>query len=156
MLSRLSLIAIILILTACSNGGDRLDKIKAKGELVVLTRNAATTYYESREGYLGVEYEMAQSFADSIGVKARFVIKENVSDLFNALKEGYGDIAAAGLTHTENREEAFLFGPTYQVVAQQLVCRRGGKRPKKIEDLVGINIKVSANRSEERRVGKEC
>jgi len=147
MLGRLSLIAIILMLTACSNGGDRLDKIKAKGELVVLTRNAATTYYESREGYLGVEYEMAQSFADSIGVKARFVIKEDVSDLFNALNEGYGDIAAAGLTHTENREEDFLFGPTYQVVAQQLVCRRGGKRPKKIEDLVGINIKVSANSS---------
>ncbi len=147
MLGRLSLIAIILMLTACSNGGDRLDKIKAKGELVVLTRNAATTYYESREGYLGVEYEMAQSFADSIGVKAHFVIKEDVSDLFSALKEGYGDIAAAGLTNTENREENFLFGPTYQVVAQQLVCRRGGKRPKKIEDLVGLNIKVSSNSS---------
>ena len=42
---------------------------------------------------------------------------------------------------------SFLFGPTYQVVAQQLVCRRGGKRPKKIEDLVGINIKVPANSS---------
>lgn len=147
MLGRLSLIAVIVMLASCSNESDRLDKIKAKGELVVLTRNAATTYYESREGHLGVEYEMAKSFADSVGVKVRFVTKEDVSDLFNGLKEGYGDIAAAGLTHTESREENFLFGPTYQMVAQQLVCRRGGKRPKKIEDLVGINIKVSANSS---------
>ena len=147
MLGRLSLIAVIVMLASCSNESDRLDKIKAKGELVVLTRNAATTYYESREGHLGVEYEMAKSFADSVGVKVRFVTKEDVSDLFNGLKEGYGDIAAAGLTHTESREENFLFGPTYQMVAQQLVCRRGGKRPKKIEGLVGINIKVSANSS---------
>lgn len=154
MLYRLSLTVVILMLTACSNGGDRLDKIKAKGELVVLTRNAATTYYESREGYLGVEYEMARSFADSIGVKVRFVTKEDVSNLFSALEEGYGDIAAAGLTHTDSREENFLFGPTYQVVAQQLVCRRGGKRPNKIKDLVGINIKVPRNSSYVERLEK--
>ena len=154
MLKRLSLLAVIVMLASCSNGSDRLDKIKEKGELVVLTRNAATTFYESREGYLGIEFEMAKSFADSIGVNVRFVTKEDVSDLFNALKEGYGDIAAAGLTHTESREENFLFGPTYQVVAQQLVCRRGGKRPKKIEDLVGVNIKVSTNSSYVDRLNK--
>lgn len=147
MLHRFSLIIFVLMLAACSRGGDSLDKIKAKGELVVVTRNAATTYYESREGYMGVEYEMVKSFADSIGINVRFVTKEDVSDLFSALKEGYADLAAAGLTHTESREERFLFGPTYQVVAQQLVCRRGGKRPKKFEDLVGINIQVSTDSS---------
>ena len=147
MLRYLSLIAVVVILVSCSNGSDRLDKIKAKGELVVLTRNAATTYYESREGYMGVEYEMAQAFADFIGVKARFVKKEGVSDLFSGINDGEGDLAAAGLTHTEEREEKFLFGPTYQMVAQQLVCRRGGKRPKKFEDLVGINIKVPVHSS---------
>lgn len=136
-----------LLLGSCSNGGDRLEKIKAKGELVVLTRNAATTYYESREGFMGVEYEIAKAFADSLGVEARFVTKEDISDLFNSVNEGYGDLAAAGLTHTEERAEKYLFGPTYQMVAQQLVCRRGGKRPKKIEDLVGVSIKVPVHSS---------
>ena len=154
MFGRFSLLALIVVLTSCSNGSDRLDKIKEKGELVVLTRNAATTYYESRDGYLGIEFEMAKSFADYIGVNVRFVTKEDVSDLFSSLKDGYGDIAAAGLTHTESREENFIFGPTYQVVAQQLVCRRGGKRPKKIEDLVGINLKVSTNSSYAERLKK--
>lgn len=141
------LVSTFSMLVACSGGNERLEKIKAKGELVVLTRNAATTYYESREGYMGVEYEMAKDFASSIGVKARFVTRENVSDLFDAINQGDGDLAAAGLTHTEDRAKQFLFGPTYQTVAQQLVCRRGGKRPKKIEDLVGINIKVSVDSS---------
>jgi len=139
--------SVVLILSSCSSGANRLEQLKAKGELVVLTRNAATTYYESREGHLGVEYEMIQAFADSIGVKARFVTKQDVSDLFGAIKKGEGDIAAAGLTHTKEREEKFLFGPTYQMVTQQLVCRRGGKRPKKFADLAGVSIKVSAHSS---------
>lgn len=138
---------ISLILAACSNGNDQVDKIKAKGELVVLTRNAATTYYESREGYMGVEYEIANAFADSLGVKVRFVTKEDISDLFKSVNEGYGDLAAAGLTHTEERGRKYLFGPTYQMVAQQVVCRRGGKRPRKIEDLLGLTIRVPVHSS---------
>ncbi|MDH5600165.1 MAG: membrane-bound lytic murein transglycosylase MltF [Gammaproteobacteria bacterium] len=138
---------ISLMLGACSGETDHLEQIKEKGELVVLTRNAATTYYESREGYMGVEYEIANAFADSLGVKARFVTKEDISDLFKAVDEGYGDLAAAGLTHTEERAKKYLFGPTYQMVAQQVVCRRGGKRPKKIEDLVGLSINVPAHSS---------
>jgi len=139
--------SITLLLGSCSNGDSRIEQIKEKGELVVLTRNAATTYYESREGFMGVEFEIAKSFADSLGVKARFVTKEDISDLFKSVNEGYGDLAAAGLTHTEERKEKYSFGPTYQMVAQQLVCRRGGKRPKKIEDMVGISIRVPVHSS---------
>lgn len=143
----LSFLSVVLILVSCSKDGDHLQKIKEKGELVVLTRNAATTYYESREGFMGVEFEIAKAFADSLNVDVRFVTKEDISDLFNSINNGYGDLAAAGLTHTEERGKKFLFGPTYQMVAQQLVCRRGGKRPKKFEDLVGISIKVPVHSS---------
>lgn len=153
-LSFLTLSCIVLTLASCSNGSDRLEQIKAKGELVVLTRNAATAFYESGEGYLGVEYEMVKAFADSIGVEAKFIIKEDVSDIFNSIREGDGDIAAAGLTHTEERAKSFLFGPTYQMVAQQLVCRRGGKRPKKIKDLIGISIKIPVHSSYVTRLEK--
>ena len=142
-----TLTCVALILSSCSNEMDRLEQIKAKGELIVVTRNAATTYYESSEGYVGVEYEIAKAFADSLGVKTRFIVKEDISDLFSAVNEGEGDLAAAGLTHTKERGKRFTFGPTYQMVAQQLVCRRGGKRPKKFEDLVGISIKVPAHSS---------
>ena len=142
-----TLTCVALILSSCSNEMDRLEQIKAKGELIVVTRNAATTYYESSEGYVGVEYEIAKAFADSLGVKTRFIVKEDISDLFSAVNEGEGDLAAAGLTHTKERSKRFSFGPTYQMVAQQLVCRRGGKRPKKFEDLVGISIKVPVHSS---------
>lgn len=141
------LTSIVFVLAGCSNGADRLEKIKAKGELVVLTRNAATTFYESREGYMGVEYEMAQAFADSLGVQVRFIQKDDVSSLFDGVNNGKADFSAAGLTHTLDREKEFLFGPTYQNVTQQIVCRRGGKKPKKVEDLVGVEIIVAAESS---------
>ena len=104
------LTSITFVLAACSGGADRLEKIKAKGELVVLTRNAATTFYESREGYMGVEYEMAQAFADSLDVKVRFIQKQDVSSLFEGVSNGKADFSAAGLTHTSERENSFLFG----------------------------------------------
>jgi len=147
MLRFLVFISTVLILISCSSENDRLAKIKARGELLVVTRNAATTYYESREGFMGVEYELAKAFADSLGVTARFIVKEDVSDLLIAIEDGVADIAAAGLTRTDSREEKFLFGPTYQMVTQQVVCRRGGERAKTFKDLVGISIKVPLHSS---------
>lgn len=137
----------VLLSCSCSKEPDRLQQILTSGEIVVLTRNAATAFYEAREGYLGVEFEMTKAFADYLGVTARYVIKDNVSDLFNTMKNGYGDLAAAGLTHSVERANTYLFGPTYQMVQQQLVCRRGGKRPNEFKDLVDITIKVPVDSS---------
>lgn len=147
-------LSVILTLVSCSSETDRLEQIKEKGELVVLTRNAATTYYESREGYVGVEYDMAKAFADFIGVKVRFILKDDVTDIFDTLKKGTADFAAAGLTRTTERKTNFLFGPTYQMVSQQIVCRRGGAKPKEFKDLTDINIKVSANSSYAEQLNK--
>lgn len=140
-------LVVVTLLGSCSKEPDRLQQIMSNGEIVVLTRNAATAFYESREGYLGVEFEMTKAFADFLGVTARYVIKDDVSDLFNTMKAGYGDLAAAGLTHTVERANTYLFGPTYQMVSQQLICRRDGKRPKELKDLVGITIKVPVDSS---------
>lgn len=143
----ISFLTIALLLVSCSNSVDRLQQIKDKGELVVVTRNAATTYYKYREGFAGVEYDMVKAFADHLGIKVRFILKDGVSDLFKTVDDRDADFAAAGLTHTNKRAVNSLFGPPYQHVSQQMVCRRGGKKPKKLEDLININLQVSTNSS---------
>lgn len=143
---RFALVVTLFWLSACSND-QRLNRILNDGELVVVTRNAPTTYYQGRDGLAGFEYELVQGFAKHLGVKARFVIKDNLSEILPLLEKGEADIAAAGLTRTEDRDDHFLFGSTYQTVKQQVVCRRGGKRPKKIEDLDGIELVVPARSS---------
>lgn len=144
----------ISLLSACDSKPDRLDQILQKGELVVLTRNAATAFYESREGFVGVEFEMAKAFADHLGVVARFKVKDDISGLLTGINNDEGDLVAAGLTKTELRSEIYNFGPTYQMVEQKVVCRRGGKQPKKLEDLVGISLAVPADSSYQEQLQK--
>ena len=136
----------LLWLTACTDR-QRLDRVLSDAEIVVVTRNAPTTYYEGRDGDAGFEYELTKAFAEHLGVKPRYIFKDNTSEILATLESGEADIAAAGLTRTEGRDEQFLFGATYQVVSQQVVCRRKGKQPNKLEDLEGIELVVPADTS---------
>jgi len=140
-------IILALIVSACSPNDHSINKIKTLGEIVVFTRNAPTTYYEGRDGLAGLEYDMVTAFAEHLGVKARFVIKDGAVDMLGALMRGEADMAAAGLTRTGRRSTNFLFGPSYQSVTQQVVCRRGGPSPKFVEDLEGVDIMVTKGSS---------
>ena len=121
--------------------------IKNRGELIVITRNAPTTYYEFRDSYAGLEHELVENFAAHMGVKTKYVIKESIEDILKAIKNKEGDIAAAGLTKTQRRSKGFLFGAPYQKVQQQVVCRRGGTRPRKEADLTKVKLSVPAKSS---------
>ncbi len=127
--------------------GGVLDSILKKGEMVVLTRNAPTTYYFGPDGETGYEYDLVSAYADYLGVDVRFIMRDTVEDVLQALANGEGDFAAAGLTLTEARQKDFLFGPRYFQVQQQLVCRRGGKIPSDIEEIGTVSIEVTTSSS---------
>lgn len=130
-----------------------LDAIKKKGELVVLTRKAPTTYYVERNGETaGFEHDMAKHFARWLGVSVRFKLYDSVGEIIKSLEKGKGHLAAAGLTGTERRAEIFEFGPPYYEVQQQLVCRRGGNRPQNIEDLDSVSLAVVKDSSHDERL----
>ncbi len=103
-----------------------VDEIRQKGELVILTRNAPTTYYETKDNqFAGLEYDMVRAFTDALGVKARFVVKDSVHDIFATINDGQADFAAAGLAATDERRKLYRFGPSYQSVQTLVICRRG-------------------------------
>jgi len=138
------------LLAGCSGhvSDKRLKAIKARGTLVVLTRNAPTTYYIGRDDEpTGPEHDLIVSFAKSIGVKPKFVIKNSVSELLHAVANGEGDVVAAGITHTSERSNRFRFGPSYQQVTQQIVCSRRGKRARSIDQLSDVNFEIISDSS---------
>lgn len=139
----------VAVCAACSpHKPGRLAAIKARGTLVVITRNAPTTYYIGREDEpAGPEYDMASAFAGSLGVKVRFVVEDSVGEMLQALAAGKGDIVAGGITRTHIRSGEFDFGPAYQTVRQQIVCRRNGPRPAVIPDLGKLDLEVIADSS---------
>ena len=147
------LLLIMTSLVACDislekpNTESTLENIRTSGELRILTRNAPTTYYQDKEGLAGFEYDLITNFAKSIKVTPKFIIKDSTSEILEGLDNGEADIAAAGLTQTQSRQKKYAYGPVYQEIEQQLVCRRGNKIPKITDDLIGVEIWVTADSS---------
>lgn len=147
--------ALLLIFVHFSGGcsGDKsrsLEEIVKSGKLIVLTRNAPTTYYlGNEEEPTGPEYEMVESFAGKLGVKAEYKILNTVHEILEALDNNEGDLVAAGLIKTKIRDERFLFGPIYQEVRKQIVCLNGVKKNNDIGGLVGLKLVIPKNSSYE-------
>lgn len=131
-----------------------LEKVQDSGELRVLTRNAATTYYIGPHGPTGPEYELVKAFADYLGVRARFVVEDNLQDILDQIAAGEAHLAAAGLTVTDERKKLVRFTPSYQKITQQVVYRTGEKRPRAVKDLIGKNLEVLANSSHAERLAE--
>ncbi len=144
-----ALVCIVLLLFGCEPATDdgSIEAVRNRSELVVLTRNAPTTYYLERDEYAGPEHDMMQAFAASLGVKAHFIIYQSLEKLMDDLATGKGDVAAAGLTLTDARKRRFLYGPPYQKVRQQVVCRRNGRRAHNITELTQVQLAVVAHSS---------
>lgn len=128
-----------------------LEQIKNNGQLVVVTRNSPTTYYESADGPTGLEYEMVKMFADELDVELTLVIPDSLSDLLNKISTNAIHIAAAGLTITKEREKIFRFGPAYQEITEQLIYNITNKRPKSLSQIDGT-LEVVTNSSHEERL----
>ena len=144
------LVAFGISLTGCGKPSTLLEQIRQQNELVVLTRNSPTTYYEGPEGPAGLEYELVKRFSRSIGVELRIVIPPNFNDILPLVIRGDAHLAAAGLTVTDKRREKVRFGPVYQEITPQLVYRVGTGRPKTPGDLKGLLEVVAGSSHVER------
>lgn len=117
--------------------GGQLEAIKARGELRVSTLNSPLTYFTTPQGPSGLDYELAKSFANYLGVKLVVIPHQNINDLFDDLDDDNADILAAGLIYNRDRLSRSSTGPAYYSVSQQLVYRLGTTRPKTFADIKG-------------------
>lgn len=131
--------------------GDRyladLDDIKARKVLRVLTRNSATSFFLYRGEQLGFEYELAQAFAKSLKVRLEIVIPPSRDALFSYLKEGRGDLIAAGLAATPERRKDWAFSAPYTKVSQLLLVPVSDTTTQGLADLKGKKIAVRQSSS---------
>lgn len=147
MMRFLYLLFLLLSIAGCSDKG--IEALVEEGELVVLTRNAPTTWYEGREGPTGPEYDLVSAYAAHHDLKLRFEILQNIDDMLAAINANKAHLLAAGITRTELRDQkGYIFGPEYQQVQQLVICRRGNNAvPNKAVDLVDKKLAVIAGSS---------
>lgn len=149
---RLLLALLPLLITGCDLiPKTQLEQVQDRGVLRVLTRNSATTYYEGPYGPAGVEYDLAEGFARFLGVKLQITVPDNLSEILQDVQSGAADMAAAGLTATDERRQQFNFSSSYQRITPQLVYRIGTPAPQNLGDLHG-SFEVVADSSHAERL----
>lgn len=121
---------------------NQLERIKKTGILTVLTRYDPTTYYERANGFSGLEYDLVQLFAQHLAVKPKFILPATFSSLLHMTAAGEADLAAAGISITEERRQHLLFTPPYQKITEQLIFRSGTKQPRQASDLSGGILEI--------------
>ncbi|WP_346837104.1 membrane-bound lytic murein transglycosylase MltF [Microbulbifer sp. SAOS-129_SWC] len=134
-------------LIVASKAPDTLERVKTSGQLVVLSQNGPTTYYEDASGtQTGFEYGMLKAFADELGVKLVIRDVHDLNDMFGDLTDPAdgAQLAAASLTVTPERREQVRFTPSYFEIRQQVIYRLGEDRPRTIGDLQGKKVAVIA------------
>lgn len=131
----------------CSSAPSMLDQVLELGELRVVTRNTPTTYFEGPDGPAGPEFDLAQRFADDLGVELKIEIVDSVSEVMPYLLAGKAHMAAAGLSSTESRRQFLSFGYPYYTVDMHLIYRLGTGKPRSIEEVIGRPVEVVAESS---------
>jgi len=124
-----------------------LEEIKRRKVLRVLTRNASTTYFIYKGEQLGFEFELAREFARSLGVRLDIVIPPSRAALLEYLEAGRGDLIAAGMTRTPERERRFAFSAPYQFVNELLIVPARDTATRGLPDLKGRAVSVRKSSS---------
>jgi peptidoglycan lytic transglycosylase F len=136
----LALLACIAV--GCEEAPKPIAPIAESGELVVLTVNGPSTYFEDAQGLpSGLEYDLATLFAKELGAKATFVLVENPARIDHILRQGQAHLAAAALVRHFDFPGGLAWGPSYHTTQHQIVCRAEVKA-KKLEDLSQSRIGV--------------
>jgi membrane-bound lytic murein transglycosylase F len=140
-------ITLASLLGTCSSQPSVLEQVLEVGELRVVTRDSPTAYVEGPDGPSGPEFDLAQAFANDLGVALVIEPVQSVSEVLPQLLEGKAHMAAAGLSITDSRREYVSFGHPYQMVDVHLIYKLGTGKPQSIEDVVGRSIEVIAGSS---------
>lgn len=111
---------------------NHIAAIQARGVLRVSTIDSPLTYSVINGKKYGLDYELAQQFANYLGVKLKVTVRQNISQLFDDLDNDNADLLAAGLVYDSTRVKNYQPGPMYYSVSQQLVYRVGQYRPRSL------------------------
>ncbi len=147
LLKGLAGICVLSLLCACSDQANESGTAE-RGPLRVATRNAPTTYYLDRNKEVrGPEFDLISQFATSQGRDVEFIVLDTVAEILEAIAQNRADIAAAGLSPTNERSSQYLFSRSYRKVKQQLVCRRGRPKARNPAQLQKVKLEVIADSS---------
>ena len=110
-----------------SKHGLSLDDIQENGELIMLTVNGPTTYYDYHNHGMGQQYLLCEKFAQQIGVSLRVEECKDTTEMIQKLQRGEGDVIAVPLPRKQTRGNLLFCGVTPDSTRTQWAVVGGNK-----------------------------
>lgn len=117
-----------------------LPQMQDSGVLVALTLNSSISYFDYRGEPMGFQYELANQFAQSLGLKLKVKTARSTQELIHMLLQGEGDLIAYPLPITKDFKDSVVFCGEDIITHQVLVQRNGKKALKDVTGLIGKTV----------------
>lgn len=111
------------------------DEIRSDSVLTVIAENSPASYFVYRGRNMGYEYELLYEFAKDKNLRLQVVMVHNLDTMAYLLQSCQGDIIAANLTVTSQRNDAFSFSAPHLTTRMVLIQKKpdSHKKLKKAE-----------------------
>ncbi|CAK4076518.1 transglycosylase SLT domain-containing protein [Vibrio sp. 16] len=103
---------------------NRLSQIQDSGLLTIATRMNGVGCYFQKDQPAGLDCDLLQSYADSLGVKVKIEKTTTIDHTLDRVKNSAADIAASDLTQTDNRSLNITFSQPLFSTREILVQRK--------------------------------
>ena len=144
------ILAFLVLLTGCGNNTPDWQSSKRAGILRFTTTFGPGSYFETRTGAAGFEYELAQQFAVNNGLKLK-LIPVNKPETIREYLVTNKALIGGGLLVTRPQDNLSM-GPPYLNVPLELVYRRGDKKPDNLKTSPDSNLVISREEYENLKV----
>lgn len=135
-------------------GNERqVDRISESGELIIATISSPTTYFDYQGVGMGLQYALAEDFAETLGVGVRVELANDTTQLVKLLDKGDVDLIALQLPEDYcKRHQLVMAGATNDKQHTGWAIRRGDDDlAEALNDWYGDGVEVSVERKEKRR-----
>lgn len=86
--------------------GVNIDRISQSGELIIGTISGPDTYFDYQGRGMGLQYALAEDFANTLGVGVRVELATDSTELAKMLKKGDVDVIAYQLSPVSAKNKA--------------------------------------------------
>lgn len=136
-----------------SSSNINVDRIINSGELIIATISGPDTYFDYQGVDMGLQYALAEDFAQHIGVGIRVVLVNDTTELYKKLQLGEADMIAVQLPIEYIQKQGFLAaGASVHTKHTQWAVRKDEVDfAESLNDWFGKGIELNIEKKEEKR-----